>query len=214
MKHLFHISGRNELHPHFIFILLNYFSHKYYSLLILISVFSALLVTEGCMTSSPRFTNEDFNKQKVEEEKEDNILVETEQIELSHNEVNQSINHKYVYSIIRKYIGIPYKYGGKNPSGFDCSGFTSYIYLEAFRINIKPATTEQYRLGKKIDRSEMTFGDLIFFNTTGRIPSHVGIYVGKNNFAHSSTSKGVTISSLNSSYYKGRFLCARRVVYK
>ena len=131
------------------------------------------------MTSLPRFTTEDYNKQRIEEEKEDNILVETESIELSNNEINKSINHNQVYSIIRKYIGIPYRYGGKNPSGFDCSGFTSYIYREAFRMNIKPVTTEQYRLGQEISRNKLNFGDLIFFNTTGRIPSHVGIYVRK-----------------------------------
>jgi hypothetical protein len=181
---------------------------------IIFFIFSSIVLMEGCMTSLPRFTTEDFGKQKVEEEREDNILVETEQIELSHGEINKSINHNQVYPIIRKYFGVPYKYGGKNPSGFDCSGFTSYIYREAFKMDIKPVTTEQYRLGQEIKRSELNFGDLVFFNTTGRIPSHVGIYVGKNCFAHSSTSKGVTISSLNSTYYKGRFLSARRLFYR
>jgi hypothetical protein len=167
----------------------------------------------GCMTSSPRYTTIDTQEQLKEEEKEDNIIVEINKVEPSIKESNNLIDQEKVMKLIKKLIATPYHYGGKNPSGFDCSGFTSYIYQNALNIRITPASVEQYRLGKKISNDNLLFGDLIFFNTTGRIPSHVGIYTGNNSFAHASTVKGVTISSLNSEYYKKRYVGARRVVF-
>jgi cell wall-associated NlpC family hydrolase len=67
-------------------------------------------------------------------------------------------------------------------------------------------------MGVEVERDSLQFGDLVFFNTTGRAPSHVGIYIEDYLFAHASVSSGVTISSLESTYYKGRYVGARRIV--
>ena len=110
------------------------------------------------------------------------------------------------------YLGVPYKYGGTSKKGVDCSGFTSRVYASAADLTLPRSTREQFTVGSRVRRNELRFGDLVFFNTTGRSPSHVGIYIEDDLFAHASVSDGVTFSSLESAYYKKRFVGARRVV--
>ncbi len=111
----------------------------------------------------------------------------------------------------RAYIGTPYSYGGTTASGFDCSGYIQFIFNET-GISIPRTTDQQYDLGKSIKKSNLEAGDLVFFNTTGHGVSHVGMYIGSNRFIHTSTSKGVMISSIHDpAYWGSRYLGARRV---
>ena len=165
-----------------------------------------------CSAPYPRFTSEDFEKSKEEEKKEDNVIVELSIEPLPEKEINEKIDSREVVNLVKKYIGTPYKYGGKSESGFDCSGFTSFIYEKSVNIKLPPSSVDQYKLGEKIEKNDLIFGDLVFFNTNGRIPSHVGIYIGNDKFVHSSVQRGVTISSLNSTYYKKRYVGARRLI--
>lgn len=112
------------------------------------------------------------------------------------------------------YLGVPYVYGGTSRKGVDCSGFTSRVYASAANLALPRSTREQFTVGSEVDRDELRFGDLVFFNTTGRSPSHVGIYLEDDLFAHASVSDGVTFSSLESAYYKKRWVGARRVAAK
>jgi cell wall-associated NlpC family hydrolase len=96
--------------------------------------------------------------------------------------------------------------------GIDCSGFASRVYAEATAHLIPRSTTEQFYIGQEVDKGDLQFGDLVFFNTTGRRPSHVGIYIEDDLFAHASVLSGVTISSLESTYYRKRYVGARRMV--
>ncbi|WP_082034361.1 C40 family peptidase [Cohnella kolymensis] len=112
---------------------------------------------------------------------------------------------------VGKLIGIGYDYGGTTKSGFDCSGFTGYVFKQ-LGVNLPRTSRDQATRGMKVARDELRPGDLVFFNTSGRGISHVGIYVGDGNFAHSSSRKGVTISGLGDSYYSKRFVTARRVM--
>ena len=79
-------------------------------------------------------------------------------------------------------------------------------------MSLPRSARDQFRVGAVVDSDQLEFGDLVFFNTTGRSPSHVGIYLEDDLFAHASVTSGVTISSLESTYYKKRFLGARRLV--
>lgn len=108
-------------------------------------------------------------------------------------------------------IGIKYKFGGKSPRrGFDCSGFAYYTYNQ-FGISIPRVSWEQYKVGKKIKRKDLQVGDLVFFTTYKKGPSHVGIYDGNGGFVHApGTGKRVKHDKLKNSYYKKRYLGARR----
>jgi len=114
---------------------------------------------------------------------------------------------------IIKYINVPYQYGGNSKSGIDCSAFTQNIYKSILSVNLYRSAREQYKQGEIIsDVDDLQFGDLVFFDTrSGVRPGHVGIYIGDELFAHASSKKGVTISSITHSYYKTRFMSGRRI---
>lgn len=112
---------------------------------------------------------------------------------------------------IEDLLGIKYKYGGTTEKGFDCSGFTRYVFHE-LGIDLNRTSRDQATQGVKVDKQDLRKGDLVFFNTNGKTISHVGIYVGDGKFAHSSTSKGTVITSLSDKYYAPRYVTARRVL--
>jgi peptidoglycan DL-endopeptidase LytE len=112
-------------------------------------------------------------------------------------------------SFSKRYIGVPYKWGGTTPKGFDCSGFVTYVYKE-FGVTLPRTAEKQYQHGEKIAKNELESGDLVFFATYKKTASHAGIYIGDNKFIHASSSKGVMISELDESYWKKRYLGARR----
>ena len=112
-----------------------------------------------------------------------------------------------------QYVGCPYVYGGSSPSGFDCSGFTTYV-MKNFGYSINRTTSGQMDNGISVSRSQLQPGDLVFFNSgnSSKRATHVGIYTGNGQFVHASTSTtGVIISDLNSSYYSSTFVGARRL---
>lgn len=116
-------------------------------------------------------------------------------------------------SVVNSVKGTPYKIGGTSSVGFDCSGFTKYVFKK-FNVSISRSSKAQYKMGTAVSKSKLKEGDLVFFNTMGKGVSHVGIYVGNGKFAHSSSSKGIVVDKLNSSYYKKRFVGAKRVLSK
>lgn len=123
---------------------------------------------------------------------------------------NSNINK--IVKVANAQIGKKYKWGSEGPSSFDCSGFTSYIYKNGSGISLPRTSVSQSKVGSKIARNQLKSGDLVFFNTSGTGISHVGMYIGDSKFIHASTSKGVRIDSLNSSYYKNKFVTASRIV--
>lgn len=109
------------------------------------------------------------------------------------------------------YLGARYRYGGSSSRGFDCSGFTAYIYRQ-HGIHLPHNSAAQYRVGKPVSRSELKPGDLVFFRTRGNRISHVGIYIGNGKFVHASSARGrVRVDTLNSGYYHQRYVGARRI---
>lgn len=118
-----------------------------------------------------------------------------------------------IVSKARELLGSPYKYGGTSPSGFDCSGFTYYIYKQ-FGIELPHSSSGQANVGVKVSKSDLQLGDIVVFsNTYTAGPSHTGIYIGNGKFIHASTSsKGVIISDLNTQYYSKHFSYGRRVL--
>jgi cell wall-associated NlpC family hydrolase len=110
------------------------------------------------------------------------------------------------------YRGTPYRYGGSSRGGFDCSGFTSYLYNKR-GASLPHTASGQFQRGKHVSKGDMKPGDLVFFQTVTKGISHVGVYLGNGKFVHSSSrrSGGVRVDSLDSGYYNNRFRGARRV---
>lgn len=116
---------------------------------------------------------------------------------------------KGIVQLAQKYLGTPYRYGGNSPAGFDCSGFTSYVYKKA-GYRLPRATTAQY--GKMNPVRAPQVGDLVFFRTSGKRISHVGIYVGNYQFIHApSSGKTVSYADIRNSYWKPRYAGSRTI---
>lgn len=115
----------------------------------------------------------------------------------------------------KQFVGSKYVYGASNPSrGFDCSGLTMYVYSK-FGVKLPHSSSGQTGSGKKVSKSELQPGDLVFFTNfrTGKGIGHVGIYIGGNKFVHASNEKtGVITSSLSGSSYARRYVTAVRVI--
>jgi cell wall-associated NlpC family hydrolase len=107
--------------------------------------------------------------------------------------------------------GAPYRDGGADPKGFDCSGFTQYVFAQ-HGLRLPRATRDQFRAGKDVRPDDLEPGDLLFFTTTAPGASHVGISVGTDQFVHAPSSTGVVrVERLSSGYWSQRFIGARRV---
>lgn len=131
---------------------------------------------------------------------------------------NPTINK--VTSLAKSFQGkVKYVFGAQSPQNgvSDCSGFTQYVFKKAAGIDIGRTTNQQVQYGEKVYKSRLKIGDLVMFKNTYSSGykygvSHVGIYIGQNNFIHCSSSKGVTISSLGESYWTSHWLMGRRVI--
>lgn len=110
-------------------------------------------------------------------------------------------------------VGTPYRYGGNTPdSGFDCSGLVRYVVARAANVNLPRTTEAMGTRGTPLEREQVASGDLVFFNTTGRANSHVGIYVGQNRFVHAPSTGGtVRLEDMTKPYWASRYNGARRV---
>ncbi|MFZ3101036.1 MAG: C40 family peptidase [Desulfitobacteriaceae bacterium] len=106
--------------------------------------------------------------------------------------------------------GISYVFGGTTRNGFDCSGFTQYVFAGS-EISLPRTSFEQFKSGTSVNQEKLQQGDLVFFTTYAKGASHVGIYISGGNFVHASIN-GVKISSLNESYYNSHYVGARRVL--
>ena len=111
-----------------------------------------------------------------------------------------------------QFLGTPYVYGGSSPSGFDCSGFVSYVY-GSFGYSLNRTAAGQNSNGIWVSRENLQPGDIVLFNTSGGI-SHAGIYVGNDTFIHAvKPGTPLQYDSMSSSYYSSRYVSARRIIY-
>ena len=131
----------------------------------------------------------------------------TSRLEASNNrtEITTKLMAQY-----EEWRGVPYSHGGLSKRGVDCSGLVYLTYRDKFGIDLPRSTEQQSRLGIQISPREMRAGDLVFFSSLF-VDTHVGIYLGKDNFLHASTSRGVIISSMNNVYWRDKFRKAQRL---
>ncbi len=118
----------------------------------------------------------------------------------------ENVKRYEILETAKTYIGVKYSYGGSGETGFDCSGFVMFIY-SIHNIKLARSSDKQYYEAKKITKEQAYPGDLVFFTTYKKGPSHVGIYMGGDDFIHSpSTGKRVEIATMNNSYWKKRII--------
>jgi hypothetical protein len=129
------------------------------------------------------------------------------------NFVDHSIGREEISIQAMGLVGVPYRWGGNTPdSGFDCSGLVHYVVQRAASVNLPRTTADMSSRGESVEPDEIAPGDLIFFNTTGRPHSHVGIYVGKLRFVNAPSTGGtVRLDYLTNPYWAKRFDGIRRV---
>lgn len=205
---------------------------------VLVVFVTSLLLLQGCGAAKPRFggsgkpTSESApeamylkqvsSKAAEEESKENDKLVDSTEAERilsgtrdftrEKNSALSALDQSRLMREISKYMGVPYMAGGESGQGLDCSAYAMLVYKNALKKELPRTSQEQFKVGTQVDLEDLKFGDLVFFNTTGESASHVGIYLGDDLFAHASVAFGVTISSLQSSYYKKRYEGARRII--
>ena len=150
-------------------------------------------------------TNKEENDSSSEaNETEENTTTEDNSTEM----VSNSNTGSAVLAYAMQYKGYPYVYGGASPSGFDCSGFTSYVYKH-FGVTLSRTASGQASNGKAVKRSELQVGDLVMFCSP---INHVGIYAGNNQIIHAANkTRGITMDTISSGYYNTNYNCARRI---
>jgi peptidoglycan DL-endopeptidase LytE len=127
---------------------------------------------------------------------------------LAHTPSDYRLERTHIESRARAEIGDPYSSGGTSPSGFDCSGFTRWVF-QAHGANLPHSSAAQFSLGSRKGytrvwkRTKVETGDLVFFKTTYAHVGHVGIYIGNGKFISSTSSSGVKVDSIYDSYYWG-----------
>ncbi len=187
----------------------------------------------GCFPSSPRFRSDNTERLRQQQEEDETRFaakIREEVIREDDRKVDvkaatkrlradgggalppPGVNRDNFLLEVVSHLGVPYVYGGSSDQGMDCSGFSSTVYANALGKKLPRTTMEQFEVGRGVRKNDLRFGDLVFFNTTGRNPSHVGVYIEDDLFAHASVSSGVTLSSLESTYYRKRYVGARRVL--
>ena len=112
---------------------------------------------------------------------------------------------------INQWWGTRYCMGGSTQNCIDCSSLTQYLLRDVYNVTIPRTAQEQYDSSERINMEDLQEGDLVFFRTTGRGISHVGVYILDNKFVHAATSSGVTVSDLNDTYWKAKYRGAGRV---
>lgn len=123
----------------------------------------------------------------------------------------ETLRIQHLLNVATNFIGVPYKFGGGTRKGIDCSAFVQKVF-GFLSVDLPRTAREQFRVGEKIPKDNLKEGDLVFFKTYAKYPSHVGIYIGDNKFIHaSSRDKRVSVSTLNSPYYTKRFIGAKRM---
>lgn len=123
----------------------------------------------------------------------------------------KQIRDNKLYAFVEDWYGTPYKYGGCQKSGVDCSCFTNVLYETVYGKKIARSAADMFLSCEQVTLEEVKQGDLMFFKIGGNKISHVGVFLKGKLFVHSSTSLGVSINSVDEAYYKKYFFCAGKV---
>lgn len=157
-------------------------------------------------TNNTSNTEKETTSKETKTETSKTTTTKKEQVTTSNKTSSSSSKGSEIVAYAKKYLGCKYVSGGTSPKGFDCSGFTQYVYKH-FGYSISRTSSAQRSNGKAVKKSELQQGDIVCFS------GHVGIYIGGNKFIHAANpKKGVIITSLSDSYYVKNYITARRII--
>jgi hypothetical protein len=122
----------------------------------------------------------------------------------------EELNNMALLQFMNEWYGTRYKFGGSTHAGIDCSAFSGALLLNVFGVTLPRMAKDQYKVCERVKKDELQEGDLVFFHTTRKGISHVGVYLRNNKFIHASLNYGVVISSLDDPYYSRTFVGAGR----
>lgn len=202
---------------------------------LLLTVLFAAVVLVGCSSTkeiSLEDSQESYSKKDVAGYKNSKEVVSTSTLEnktsinkdnleaissslagfISESDIASKVDKDEVMFKIIEYLNTPYLWGGTSKRGIDCSAFIQTVMYQSLGVTLPRTSFEQSQVGEAIEKSDLKFGDLIFFDTMrkGRV-THVGMYLSNGFFAHSGSRTGVAVASLDDEFYTRTFLKARRV---
>jgi len=167
-------------------------------------------VKHGVLESQIQLTENQIKQIEQETAQAQSLVQNTTYIAQTEKNL-QTVNIQSLLNYAESYMGTPYVWGGTSPSGFDCSGFTQYVFAH-FGVNLYRTSEEQFAQGLSVPESQLTLGDLVFFSTYAPGASHVGIYIG-NNLMVDAQDFGVSIDNITNSYWGPKYLGARQIVH-
>lgn len=177
-------------------------------------LFVASIILASC-SSSVRFNS--IGKSSTQSKTSDKRLTKKTPKKSSNNELNNKYEKYYkadelaeiIIGEAENWLGVPYRYGGEDKNGADCSGFVMTVF-NSFGYVLPRTAQQQWEHIIPINENQLRVADLVFFSNGNRV-NHVGIYIGNGNFIHASTSKGVIITELSKDYYASRLIGFGRV---
>lgn len=185
----------------------------------IVLLFLFLSMTIGC-APSVRYTANRGNS-SIGSDTDNNSIQQNEPVQSaqnqsitgSHDQAGTVSVGKTMRSAVASYIGIPYRRGGSDRAGFDCSGFVCAVFKDVYNILLPRSSGEMSKYGNQVHLRNAVSGDLVFFKNhrIGKI-NHVGIYLENGSFVHASVKHGVRYSSINEAYYAKRFAMLRRIL--
>ena len=122
----------------------------------------------------------------------------------------EELSNLKLLEFMEDWYGTRYRFGGSDKDGIDCSAFSNFLMTDVFGVSLPRMAKDQYKFCRHIKRNVLLPGDLVFFHTTRKGVSHVGVYLGNNKFVHASLNYGVTISDMSEGYYHNRFVSGGR----
>lgn len=173
----------------------------YFAIIFCLSLFTSSCRSNKNFASTEKRTEEKSGSTKNIEKKYAALLSVTE----------NNISNTALYSFIDEWYGVPYKYGGKDKKGIDCSNFTSTLYKNIYHKALTGSSSSIFTQCKEVPKKDLKEGDLVFFKIEKDDISHIGIYLQNNKFVHATTKKGVMINDLDEAYYKKYFYKAGRL---
>lgn len=153
----------------------------------------------------------DYNQNSNKTNVESSLVNAAKPVEKNNTNISTSNNMDKAVELIESKLGNRYVWGATGPNSFDCSGLVQYVYKNALGKDIPRTSYEQSKFGKAVDKKDLQVGDLVFFDTMGKgRVSHVGMYVGNNEFVHAANEKDGIKKSKLTGYYETHYKGARR----